>query len=60
MDRAIDPATAQERRLGGVDDGIDRERGDVGHDDLEPRRPNLGGEKRCGHGRNLPRLTANA
>ena len=35
MDGAIDPAAAEQRRIGGVDDGVDVERGDVGDDDGE-------------------------
>src|SRR5437870_1687398 len=37
MDRAIDAAPAEERRVRGVDDGVNAKRGDVGNDDLEPR-----------------------
>ena len=37
MDRAIDASAAKQRGVGGVDDGIDRKRGDVGDDDLELR-----------------------
>jgi len=37
MNGAIHPAAAQERRIGGVDDGVDVERGDIG----------LNGESRC-------------
>ena len=35
MDRAIDAAPAQERRIGGVDDGVNAKCGDVSYDDLE-------------------------
>jgi hypothetical protein len=34
MDRAIDPATAEERGVGGVDDGVDVECGDVGLEEI--------------------------
>ena len=37
MDRAIDAAPAKERRIRGVDDGDNAERGDLGNDDFEPR-----------------------
>ncbi len=35
MDRAIDPTAATQPAVGGVDDGIDIEGGDVGDEDLE-------------------------
>jgi hypothetical protein len=35
MDGAVDPAAAEQRPVGGVDDRIDRERRDVGDHDLE-------------------------
>ena len=60
VDRAIDPAAAEQRGVGGVDDGVDRERGDVGDHDFELRRPNFGGKQRSEHCGNLaitPRLT---
>ena len=42
MDRPIDPtAAAKQRAIGGVDDGIDAQRGDVGDDDFQPRRAEL-------------------
>ena len=41
MDRAIDAATAQERGIGSVDDGVNAERGDVGNDDFQPRGTDL-------------------
>jgi hypothetical protein len=34
MDRAIDAAPAEQRGIGGVDDGIDIQPGDVACDDL--------------------------
>jgi len=37
MDRAIDAAPAKERRMGGVDNGVNAQRGDVGNDDFQPR-----------------------
>src|ERR1700690_4458712 len=36
MDRAIDPATSEKRRVGGVDNGINAQGRDVGNDDFEP------------------------
>lgn len=44
MDRAIDAAAAKQRRIGGVDDRVDGQRGDVGDDDLTGRRADLAGE----------------
>jgi hypothetical protein len=44
MDRAIDAAPAKERRIRGVDDGINAQRGDVGNDDFQPRRADLARE----------------
>lgn len=44
MDRAIDAAAAEQRRIGGVDDRVDGERGDVGDDDLTGRRADLADE----------------
>src|SRR5690348_5943934 len=41
MDRAIDAAAAQERRVRGVDDGVNAQCGDVGNNDFQPRRANL-------------------
>jgi len=34
MDGAIDAAAAEQRGVGGVDDGVNAERGDVGDDDF--------------------------
>ena len=48
MDGAVDPAAAKQRAVGGVDDGRDVERGDVGDDDVEPRVADFSGEG--GHG----------
>ena len=45
MDRAVDPAAAEQRRVRRIDDGVDRERGDVGDDDIQSRRSGLGREK---------------
>jgi len=36
MDRAINPATPKERRIRGVDDGINAQGRDIGDDDLKP------------------------
>jgi hypothetical protein len=41
MDRAIDAATAEQRRVRGVDDGVNGKRRDVGDDDFQPRRADL-------------------
>ena len=57
VDRTIDPAAAQQRCVCRVDDGIDRERGDVGDHDLQSRRTDFGGEKRKRHRGTLARLT---
>ena len=45
MDGAVDAAAAEQRAVGGVDDGVDVERGDVGDEDVEPRRADFGGEQ---------------
>src|SRR5262249_30951642 len=50
MDGAIDAAAAEQRSVGGVDDGPHIERGDVRDADLEPRDSDFGGEKGNGHG----------
>jgi hypothetical protein len=41
MDCTIDAATAEQRRVRGVDDGVNAERCDVGDDDFESRRADL-------------------
>jgi hypothetical protein len=41
MDRTIDAATAEQRRIGGVDDGVNAHTRDVGDDDFQPRRADL-------------------
>ena len=41
VDRAVHAATAQKRLIGGVDNGIQAERGDVGDDDVQRRRTDL-------------------
>ncbi|MEA2897290.1 MAG: hypothetical protein QOJ84_2905 [Bradyrhizobium sp.] len=46
MDRAIDAASAQQRGIRGVDDGVNTQRGDVGDDDLEPRRTDVARSQR--------------
>jgi hypothetical protein len=51
MDGAVDAAAAQQRAVGGVDDGLDIERRDVGDADLEPRRCDFGGEEGRAHRR---------
>jgi hypothetical protein len=35
VDRAVDAAAAEQRAVGGVDDGVDLKRRDVGDDDVE-------------------------
>src|SRR3954470_14130381 len=47
VDRAVDPAAAQQRGVCRIDDGVDRERGNIGDYDLKPRRPKFDTEKRC-------------
>ena len=37
MDRAIDAAPTEERRIRRVDDGVNAQCGDVGNDDFQPR-----------------------
>ena len=56
VDCAVDTAAAKQALIGGVDDRVHVERGDVGDDDLEPRRPDFGGEQ--GHGRSIARRAA--
>jgi hypothetical protein len=41
MDRTIDAATAEQRRVGGVDDGVNAQRRDVGDNDFQPCRADL-------------------
>jgi hypothetical protein len=36
MDRAVHAAAAEQRRIGGVDNGINAQGGDIGDDDFEP------------------------
>lgn len=43
MDRPIDAAPAQQRRVRGVDDGVNAQGGDVGNDDFQPRVADLAG-----------------
>ena len=45
MNRAIDAATAQERGIGSVDDGVNAEGGDVGNDDFQPALADLARRK---------------
>ena len=49
MDRAVDPAAAEQRRVRRIHDGVDVERRDVGDADVEPRRSDRGGEERGAH-----------
>ena len=44
MDRTIDAAPAEERGVGGVDDGVNAQCGDVGNDDFQPRLADLARE----------------
>ena len=41
MDRTIDAATAEQRRIRRVDDGINAQRSDVGNNDFQPRLADL-------------------
>jgi hypothetical protein len=41
MDGAVHAAAAEQRRIGRVDDGINAEGRDIGHDDVERRRAYL-------------------
>src|SRR5579862_1826810 len=47
MDRAVDATAAEQAPIGGIDDGVDRKRGDVGNADLYLRGADFGNE-RCG------------
>ena len=42
MDGTVYTAATQQRRVGGVDDGIDGERGDVGDNNFQPRSADIG------------------
>jgi hypothetical protein len=44
MDRAIDAAPAEQRRICRVDDGVNAQRGNVGNNDFQPRRADLARE----------------
>jgi hypothetical protein len=46
MDRAVDAAATEQRRIRGVDDGVNAQRRDVGDDDFQPRRADLALPKR--------------
>lgn len=37
MDRAIDAAPAEQRRIRGVDDGVNAQTGDIGNNNFQPR-----------------------
>src|SRR5688500_3792510 len=41
VDRAIDAAPAEQGRIGGVDDGVNAQRGDIGDNDFQTRRAEL-------------------
>ena len=45
MDRTIDAAPAQRRRIGGVDDGVNAQGRDIGDDDFQPRIADLARRK---------------
>ncbi len=49
MDRAVDAAAAEQRRVRRVHDGVDGKRRDVGDADVEPCRSDRGGEERDAH-----------
>ena len=49
VNRAIDAATAQQRRIRGVDDGVNAECRDVGNDDFQPRRADLARSQNSGN-----------
>jgi hypothetical protein len=38
MDRTVDAASAKQRTIRGVDDGVNAQAGNVGDDDFKPRR----------------------
>src|ERR1700675_3443914 len=48
MDRAVNATATEQRLIGGIDDGVDRKRGDVGNADLKPRSADFGNEQ-CGN-----------
>ncbi len=50
MNGAIDPAPAQERRIGRVDDGVNAQRGDISDDDFQPRATDLARSQDIGQG----------
>lgn len=37
MDRAVNPAPTKQRRIGGVDDGVNAQCGDIDNNDVQPR-----------------------
>jgi hypothetical protein len=45
MDRAIDAASAEQRGVGGVDDGVNAQCRDIGDGDFQPRRAELARRK---------------
>jgi hypothetical protein len=45
MDRTIDAAPAEKRTVRGVDDGVNAQCGDIGNNDLKPRRADLARNK---------------
>ena len=60
MDGTIDAASAQQRIVGRVDDGIDGERRDIGDDDFECRRPDqFAGSRQAEAGASVTPLSAN-
>mgnify|MGYP003693735643 CR=1 FL=1 len=50
MDRAIDAAPPSSDEFGGVDDGVNAQRGDVGNNDFQPRLADLAREPDSGRG----------
>jgi len=41
MDRAVNAAAAEQRRIGSVDDGVNAQSGDIGNNDFQPRLADL-------------------
>ena len=60
MDRAVDAAAAEKRRVRGVDDGVNAQCRDVGNDDFQPRRTNLARGQGSDRGVDRMPLSANS
>ena len=41
MDSAVDATATEQRRIRGVDDGVNAQTGDIGNNDFQPRRADL-------------------